>query len=190
MFFFFFYIFNNEARPISRRRNPDGEFGYGAGNLNPAKATNPGLIYDLHDMSYIQFLCSEGYTGSSIAILTGSKSINCSTIIPGQGYDSLNYPTFQVSLRSTQQSTTAVFWREVTNVGRPVSVYNATIRAPPGVEITVVPSTLSFSQLLQKQRFKVVVKASPLSSTKMVSGWIAWVDARHVVRSPIVVYSP
>ncbi|CAK9324057.1 unnamed protein product [Citrullus colocynthis] len=178
------------ARPISRRRNPDGEFGYGAGNLNPAKATNPGLIYDLHDMSYIQFLCTEGYTGSSIAILTGSKSINCSTIIPGQGYDSLNYPTFQVRLRSTQQSTTAVFWREVTNVGRPVSVYNATIRAPPGVEITVVPSTLSFSQLLQKQRFKVVVKASPLSSTKMVSGWIAWVDARHVVRSPIVVYSP
>ncbi|XP_050946599.1 subtilisin-like protease SBT4.14 isoform X2 [Cucumis melo] len=178
------------AKPISRRGNPDGEFGYGAGNLNPGKAKNPGLIYDLNEMSYIQFLCSEGYSGSSISILTGTKSINCATIIRGQGYDSLNYPTFQLRLQSTRQPTTAVFWREVTNVGTPVSVYNTTVWAPPGVEITVEPATLSFSYLLQKERFKVVVKANPLPSNKMVSGSITWFNPRYVVRSPIVVYSP
>lgn len=179
-----------EARPISRRLNPDGEFAYGAGNLNPSQAKNPGLIYDLNEMSYIQFLCREGYTDSSIAILAGTKSINCSTLIPGLGHDSLNYPTIQLSLKNTQRPMTTVFRRRVTNVGRAVSVYNATIRAPPGVEITVVPTTLSFSRLLQKRSFKIVVKASPLPSTKMVSGSLAWVGARHVVRSPIVVYSP
>lgn len=186
MFLYLYY----EAKPISRRGNPDGEFGYGAGNLNPGKAKNPGLIYDLNEMSYIQFLCSEGYSGSSISILTGTKSINCATIIRGQGYDSLNYPTFQLRLQSTRQPTTAVFWREVTNVGTPVSVYNTTVWAPPGVEITVEPATLSFSYLLQKERFKVVVKANPLPSNKMVSGSITWFNPRYVVRSPIVVYSP
>lgn len=141
-------------------------------------------------MSYIQFLCREGYTGSSIAVLAGTKTINCSTLIPGQGHDALNYPTFQLSLKSTQRPTTTTFRRRVTNVAHPVSVYNATIKAPPGVEITVTPTTLSFSRLLQKKSFKVVVKASPLPSGKMVSGSLAWIGARHVVRSPIVVYSP
>ncbi|KAL0540115.1 hypothetical protein IC582_024345 [Cucumis melo] len=178
------------TRPISRRLNPEGEFAYGAGNLNPSRAISPGLIYDLNEMSYIQFLCSEGYTGSSIAVLAGTKSINCSTLIPGHGHDSLNYPTFQLSLKSTKQPMTTTFRRQVTNVGQPVSVYNATIKAPPGVQITVTPTTLSFSRLLQKRSFKVVVKASPLQSAKMVSGSLAWVGDRHVVRSPIVVYSP
>lgn len=83
-------------------------------------------------MSYIQFLCREGYTGSSIAVLAGTKTINCSTLIPGQGHDALNYPTFQLSLKSTQRPTTTTFRRRVTNVAHPVSVYNATIKAPPG----------------------------------------------------------
>ncbi|XP_022977720.1 subtilisin-like protease SBT4.14 [Cucurbita maxima] len=178
------------ASQISRRLNPDGEFAYGAGNLNPSRAINPGLIYDLNEMSYIQFLCSEGYTGFSISVLTGTKSINCSTLIPGHGHDSLNYPTFQLRLKSPRRAMSTVFRRRVTNVSHPVSVYNATIKAPPGVEITVTPSTLSFSRLQQKRSFKVAVKASPLASGKMVSGSVAWIGARHAVRSPIVVYSP
>ncbi|XP_022150039.1 subtilisin-like protease SBT4.14 [Momordica charantia] len=178
------------ARPINRRMNVEGEFAYGAGNINPASAVNPGLIYDHGEMSYIQFLCKEGYSGSSIAVLAGSNPINCSSLIPGLGYDSVNYPTIQLSLRSTQRPTVAVFKRRVTNVYRAVSVYNATVTAPHGVELTVAPATLSFTRLLQKRTFKVVVKASPMPPAKMVSGSLVWKDGRHVVRSPIVVYSP
>lgn len=170
--------------------NVEGEFAYGAGNINPASAVNPGLIYDHGEMSYIQFLCKEGYSGSSIAVLAGSNPINCSSLIPGLGYDSVNYPTIQLSLRSTQRPTVAVFKRRVTNVYRAVSVYNATVTAPHGVELTVAPATLSFTRLLQKRTFKVVVKASPMPPAKMVSGSLVWKDGRHVVRSPIVVYSP
>lgn len=36
----------------------------------------------------------------------------------------------------------------------------------------------------------MAVKAGPLASGKMVSGSVAWIGARHAVRSPIVVYSP
>ncbi|KAE8727518.1 Xylem serine peptidase 1 isoform 2 [Hibiscus syriacus] len=45
--------------------NKDAEFAYGAGQLNPARAINPGLVYDIDEMSYVQFLCHEGYSGSS-----------------------------------------------------------------------------------------------------------------------------
>lgn len=167
----------------------EGEFAYGAGNINPARAVDPGLIYDDNDMSQVHFLCSEGYSGSSIAILAGPKPVTCSSLV-GLGHDSLNYPTIQLSLRSTRLPIMTVFQRQVTNVGRAVSIYIATVVAPKGVEVTVDPATLSFTQLLQKHTFKVIVKASSLPAGKMVSGFLAWKGVGHVVRSPIVVYSP
>ncbi|KAG7030573.1 Subtilisin-like protease SBT4.14 [Cucurbita argyrosperma subsp. argyrosperma] len=178
---------NQRSRLILK--SPDGEFGYGAGLLNPDRAREPGLIYEADKMSYIQHLCNQGYNASSISILTGAGPVDCSTLIPAQGYDSLNYPTFQLSLNNTRHPTTAVFWRQVTNVGRPTSVYKATITAPPGVEITVEPTSLSFSSLQQTQSFKVVVKANPLPPQNMVSGSLTWAYANYVVRSPIVIYT-
>lgn len=175
---------------MSQRVNADAEFAYGVGQVNPRKAVNPGLIYDIDEMSYIQFLCHEGYSGSSLAPLVGSKSINCSSLIPGLGYDALNYPTMQLSLKSNKQPTVAVFRRTVTNVGPSNSIYNATIRAPKGVEITVKPMSLSFSHASQKRSFQVVVKANPMASRQMVSGSLGWKSSRYTVRSPIVVYSP
>ncbi|XP_028093035.1 subtilisin-like protease SBT4.14 isoform X2 [Camellia sinensis] len=177
------------ATPMSSRVNNEGEFAYGAGQVNPTKAVSPGLIYDMDEMSYIQFLCHEGYPGSSIATLAGSKSINCSSLLPGVGSDALNYPAMQLSLQD-QETTTGVFSRIVTNVGPSQSVYNATIRAPKGVEIIVKPMSLHFSRTSQKRSFKVVVKAKATTSMQIMSGSLIWRSSRHIVRSPIVVYSP
>lgn len=174
---------------MSRSLNKEAEFSYGVGQVNPRKAVSPGLVYDMDEMSYIQFLCREGYKGSSLAPLVGSKSINCSTLIPGLGYDALNYPTFQLSLKNSKQATVGVFRRSVTNVGPAQSIYNATIKAPKGVEITVSPTSLSFTHTSQKKSFKVVVKAKPMSSMTMVSGSLGWKSSRYTVRSPIVIYS-
>ncbi|XP_075668995.1 subtilisin-like protease SBT4.14 isoform X2 [Castanea sativa] len=178
------------AKPMSRRVNDDGEFAFGAGQMNPTRAVNPGLIYDMDEMSYIQFLCREGYSGSTLPVLVGPQHINCSKIIPGLGYDALNYPTMQLSLKNKQEPTTGVFRRRVTNVGQAISIYNATIIAPKGVEITVKPMTLSFTRVLQKRSFKVVVRANPKMSSIMVSGSLVWKSSRHTVKSPIVIYSP
>ncbi|KAM1400547.1 hypothetical protein ACFX2I_027565 [Malus domestica] len=179
------------AKPMSQRVNGDAEFAYGAGQVNPAKAVNPGLVYDMDEiLSYIQFLCHEGYKGSSLAPLVGSKTLNCSSLLPGQGYDALNYPTMQLSLKSNKQPTVGVFRRTVTNVGPAKSIYNATIRAPKGVEITVKPMSLSFSTTLERKTFQVVVKANPMTSMRMVSGSLGWKSTRYTVRSPIVIYSP
>ncbi|KAM7274556.1 hypothetical protein ACFE04_016422 [Oxalis oulophora] len=179
------------AKPMSRKLNSDAEFAYGAGQLNPARAISPGLVYDIDDMGYIQFLCHDGYNGSSFGPLIGTKSINCSSIIPGLGHDAINYPTMQVKLKNRKQLTTVVFRRRVTNVGPSASVYNAIIKAPTGVNITVKPTTLSFTHANQKRSFKVVVKVAPMpNSTLILSGSLAWKGVHHVVRSPIVVYKP
>ncbi|KAG7619096.1 Peptidase S8/S53 domain [Arabidopsis suecica] len=178
------------AKPISRRVNKDAEFAYGGGQINPRRAASPGLVYDMDDISYVQFLCGEGYNATTLAPLVGTRSVSCSSIVPGLGHDSLNYPTIQLTLRSAKTSTLAVFRRRVTNVGPPSSVYTATVRAPKGVEITVEPQSLSFSKASQKRSFKVVVKAKQMTPGKIVSGLLVWKSPRHSVRSPIVIYSP
>ncbi|KAK8693466.1 hypothetical protein V6N13_071049 [Hibiscus sabdariffa] len=144
----------------------------------------------MDEMTYIQFLCHEGYSGPSIAHLVGKKSINCSSLLPGFGYDALNYPSMQLNVINGRRQTVGVFIRSVTNVGPP-SVYNATIKAPKGVEITVNPKSLVFTRSLQKRCFKVVVKAKPVASTAfaMLSASLVWKSNRHTVRSPIVIYS-
>ncbi|XP_034905825.1 subtilisin-like protease SBT4.14 [Populus alba] len=178
------------AKPMSSRVNNDAEFAYGAGQVNPEKARNPGLVYDMDEMSYIQFLCHEGYNRSSLAVLVGSKSVNCSSLLPGIGYDALNYPTMQLSVKNKQEPTVGVFIRTVTNVGPSPSIYKATIQAPKGVDIVVKPISLSFSRSSQKRSFKVVVKAKPMRSSQMLSGSLVWKSNRHIVRSPIVIFKP
>ncbi|KAF5466901.1 hypothetical protein F2P56_016783 [Juglans regia] len=178
------------AKPMSRRVNNEAEFAFGSGQVSPTRAVSPGLVYDMDEQTYIQFLCHEGYNASSVATLAGSKSVNCPKLLPGIGYDALNYPTMQLSLKNNQQQTTSVFRRRVTNVGPALAIYNATIKAPKGVQITVKPESLSFSHVLQIRSFKVVVKAKPMSSGQMVSGSLVWKSSRHIVRSPIVIYSP
>ncbi|KAL8541271.1 hypothetical protein ACS0TY_002493 [Phlomoides rotata] len=178
------------ATLMSPKVDKDAEFAYGAGQVNPTKAISPGLIYDLDDMSYIQFLCHEGYNGTSIGSLVGQGLINCSSLIPAKGEDALNYPTMQLRL-SEQEPTTAVFRRTVTNVGRPESVYNVTIKAPAGAEIVVNPTTLNFSKAYQKRSFKVMVKAKPIdSNVGVLSASVTWRSSHYTVRTPIALYSP
>lgn len=41
------------ATPMSPILNPEAEFAYGAGLINP------GLVYDISEADYIKFLCEE-----------------------------------------------------------------------------------------------------------------------------------
>ncbi|MED6132932.1 hypothetical protein PIB30_023479 [Stylosanthes scabra] len=180
------------AKPMSRKINIEAEFAYGSGQLNPTRAVNPGLIYDMDQFGYIQFLCHEGYSGSTLSVLLGSP-VNCSSyLFPGGviGYDAINYPTMQLMLKSNKDTTIGVFKRTVTNVGLGPATYNASIKSPKGVEITVKPTSLMFSHTMQKKNFILVVKAKSMASRKILSGSLLWRSSVYYVRSPIVIYSP
>ncbi|KAI3756864.1 hypothetical protein L1987_56688 [Smallanthus sonchifolius] len=182
-----------KATPMSSRVNQNAELAYGVGQLNPRCAVSPGLIYDMDSMSCVQFLCHEGYDGSSIASLIHSKSkIDCASLLPPLvSEDAINYPTMQLTLKNKKGITTGTFRRTVTNVGRDKSTYNATIRAPKGVNITLEPMTLSFSHTSKRRSFKVTVSANVNGSKKLVvSGSLIWRSCCNVVRSPIVILNP
>ncbi|KAL6998083.1 hypothetical protein U1Q18_008210 [Sarracenia purpurea var. burkii] len=170
----------------------DAELGSGSGQVNPTKALQPGLVYNLSNSDYIRFLCKEGYNGTTIRLLTGGKKLyNCSAFPPAVGIDGLNYPSFHLQLQNRNSTISAVFHRTVTNVatgGR--STYRAkVIGLAKSLDVKVVPRTLSFDQQQQKRSFKVMVRGRfAKENDQILSGWLEWSDSKHRVRSPILLY--
>lgn len=173
---------------MSHHKNVDAEFAYGAGQVNPAKAMHPGLVYDMDEFSYIRFLCKEGYDDALLAMILGNGNVNCSKLKPASGYDGINYPTFQLQVASGQHPVSAIFHRTVTNVGTAKTTYKVFVNSPKGLSVRVIPDTLKFKRLNEKKSFKVIVKGTHLGLERMLSAELAWHDSAHSVRSPIVVY--
>ncbi|XP_027329579.1 cucumisin-like [Abrus precatorius] len=174
------------ATSMSPTTNAEAEFAYGAGQINPVKAVNPGLVYDASEIDYVKFLCGEGYDTRKLQIITGDNS-TCTKANNGTVWD-LNLPSFALStIRSTK--TSAIFRRTVTNVGSATSTYNATITThPSSLIITVLPNVLHFSSLGQKQSFTLKIEGSITADN--VSSSLIWDDGTYQVKSPIVVYVP
>ncbi|KAG9159587.1 hypothetical protein Leryth_013575 [Lithospermum erythrorhizon] len=67
-------------------------FTVGAGHVHPARASNPGLVYDIRPTDYIPYLCGLDYTDQQVSTIV-QQNINCaseSSITDSQ----LNYPSF------------------------------------------------------------------------------------------------
>ncbi|KAI9195943.1 hypothetical protein LWI28_019614 [Acer negundo] len=60
--------------PMNSTSNPDGEFGFGTGHIDPVKAISPGLVYEAFEDDYVKFLCSIGYTTTELRSITGDDS--------------------------------------------------------------------------------------------------------------------
>ncbi|XP_044480194.1 cucumisin-like [Mangifera indica] len=173
------------ATPMSSESNPEAEFAYGAGQINPIRALNPGLVYDTEAIDYIKFLCGQGYNNSILRLVTGDNS-SCSKTINGTVWD-LNYPSFAIAAETSRsQSISQVFNRVVTNVGSPSSIYKASVTTPEGLKIQAKPDTLNFRSLGEKQSFKLTVEGAIGQSVASAS--LVWDDGVHQVRSPIIVY--
>ncbi|KAG8376688.1 hypothetical protein BUALT_Bualt09G0089900 [Buddleja alternifolia] len=167
----------------------EAELASGSGQMNPTKALNPGLIYDIGIGSYISFLCKEGYSNKDIALLTGSKKYNCSSFPSAKGTDGLNYPSMHLQVGNPQSNFSALFYRTVTNVGDGKSIYKAKVKSPKGLSITVTPNILVFSRPNQKKSFKVTLKGNFFHKRSYHhSGSLVWSDSKHNVKSPILVY--
>ncbi|KAG5556271.1 hypothetical protein RHGRI_006769 [Rhododendron griersonianum] len=112
------------ANPLDSTRNPIQDNAYngavaspiamGAGQIDPNRALDPGLVYDAAPQDYANILCSINYTASHIMTITRSKGYNCSN--PSSD---LNYPSF-IALYNIGEVGRFVqkFERTLTNVGR------------------------------------------------------------------------
>ncbi|PIN06604.1 Cucumisin [Handroanthus impetiginosus] len=163
---------------VDQTLTPANVFATGAGHINPSKANDPGLIYDIAIDDYIPYLCGLGYTDEQVGIIA-HKTVHCTTKIPeGQ----LNYPTFSVSLGPSQ-----TFTRTVTNVGEPGSSYTVKIVPPPGVSITVKPDNLYFANVNQKASYSVTFSRTINVNSTFSQGYLQWVSTKHAVTSVISV---
>lgn len=123
-------VLNLGGKPIlDQRLLPADIFATGAGHVNPSKANNPGLVYDIQPDDYIPYLCGLNYTDKQVGVIVQRK-VNCSKVT-SIAESQLNYPSFSIILGSDTQT----YSRTVTNVGQANSSYILEIVAPQGVGI-------------------------------------------------------
>ncbi|KAH7512670.1 hypothetical protein FEM48_Zijuj12G0115500 [Ziziphus jujuba var. spinosa] len=187
-------VVNHHGKPIvDEKRSPADVFAIGAGHVNPSKANDPGLIYDIQPDDYIPYLCGLNYTDKQVEIIT-QRTIKCSKV-ESIAETQLNYPSFSVVLGSESLS----FTRTVTNVGEAKSTYNLEKFVPPGIGIIVRPEQIVFSEVNQKATYTVefiphshkqIGEINPQSHTgkdskRYAEGYLRWVSDKYSVRSPI-----
>ncbi|KAJ0960898.1 hypothetical protein J5N97_001196 [Dioscorea zingiberensis] len=160
-------------------------FALGAGQVNPQAANDPGLVYDIIPLNYIQYLCGLGYSNGNVSAIA-RRQVQCDKIHKIKAED-LNYPSISVTLApKTKKNIT----RELTNVvDGGTEVYHAVVEEPNGTSVVVSPNTLRFSKLDEKKKFTVEFKVTgiPLSKGESAEGQLLWSSGKHKVRSPISV---
>ncbi|CAN6466238.1 unnamed protein product [Victoria cruziana] len=174
-------VTNKYGEPIMAEGGPRkiaDPFDFGGGHVDPDRAGNPGLVYDMGVADYVRFLCSSGYSSSAISRLT-AKGTACGDL--GSVSD-LNLPSITIS--NLKQTTTVA--RTVTNVGPLHSTYRVTVEAPPSVRVSVEPQTLSFNEKVKSLTFRVTFSPIHEIQGDFCFGSLTWTDGKHVVRIPLV----
>ncbi|XP_038709129.1 subtilisin-like protease SBT1.4 [Tripterygium wilfordii] len=164
-------------------------FIHGAGHVDPNRALNPGLVYDIDTNDYVAFLCSIGYDADRIAVFVRQPASSdvCAQSLENPGY--LNYPSFAVVFKSN--SGIVKYKRAVKNVGSSVdAVYDVKVNAPENVDVHVSPSKLVFSAENQSISYEITFSSVGLGWFDIRTssyGSIEWSDGVHLVRSAIAV---
>ncbi|KAJ4784105.1 Subtilisin-like protease [Rhynchospora pubera] len=156
-------------------------FAMGAGHVNPSRAVDPGLVYDLGVNDYISYLCGLGDGEAAVSAVV-HRSVNCS-LVGSIKEAELNYPAIVIDPRSGPVTVN----RTVTNVGLAKSRYAAVVYMPKEIKVIVRPRILHFSNVNQKMSFAVTVSSRGNLGNAGAEGSLMWVSSSHVVRSPIVI---
>ena len=150
---------------------PGNPFGYGAGQVTPNSAYDPGLVYNAGWVNWLGFLCGTGQLQASYCPFIG--------IDPSD----LNYPSISIGALAGEQTVV----RTVTNVGS-AGTYNVSVDAPAGIDVTVNPAFLTLAKG-ESARYTVTFTGT---GSAVLNTWtfgsLTWSDGTHNVRSPIALY--
>ncbi|CAN1336855.1 Subtilisin-like protease SBT5.4 [Linum perenne] len=175
---------DNTQKPIQDfSKQKATPFNYGSGHIRPNKAMDPGLVYDLTEVDYLNFLCARGYNQTILRLFTDSP-YKCSKHT--ENILNLNYPSIAVPRLPLKGSITVT--RKVKNVENKPATYAVSIKEPEGVSISVKPKVLKFNKVGEEKEFQVKLKAKWGGNiNKHVFGRITWTDGVHYVRSPVAI---
>ncbi|TXG49528.1 hypothetical protein EZV62_025403 [Acer yangbiense] len=190
------YTHDHDGNPILDEKDlkETNVWGLGAGHVDPEKALDPGLVYDLTVEDYLGFLCASNYSTKDIKKIS-VRSVNCSLSKIENPWD-LNYPAISVAFADASESlkSEVLVTRTVTHVSDVASAtYKVSITSPNDVTVTVDPETLVFKEKGEKQSYKVKIQADKKMLFENKSkkndfdlGRLVWTDGKHQVTSLIV----
>ena len=148
-------------------------FDFGSGHIDPNRANDPGLVYDITADEYDAFSCG---VDSPDVTQTGCDELEAN----GFSLEAadLNQPSMSVSGMISTRTVT----RRVTNVSDASETYNAEIILPPGIDVQVMPASLSVDPG-QSATYDVTFTfvSGPLDFYRF--GSVNWVSNDHSARS-------
>ncbi|MFT3953203.1 MAG: S8 family peptidase [Piscinibacter sp.] len=148
--------------------NPVLIFRQGAGHVSPAKALNPGLVYDSGYNDWLNFICG---------VQPGSF---CSAFTPINPSD-LNQASIAIGALAGTQTVT----RSLTNVSGGALTVTASVTGMAGFTTSVTPSTLTFAPGETKS-YTVSFARTTAALNAYTGGQLYWAGGGFTVRSPIV----
>jgi hypothetical protein len=156
---------------------PGGPFDYGAGQVVPNSAFDPGLVYDASWNDWLAFLCgtSNAVGPSTCALL---ESFGYST-----DPSNLNYPSIAIGALAGEQTVV----RTVTNVG-PAGTYHVSVDAPAGIDVMVDPEELTLSEGESASYTVTFTGNDSVVADAWTFGSLTWNHGPHHVTSPIALY--
>ncbi|KAK7843419.1 subtilisin-like protease sbt1.3 [Quercus suber] len=163
---------------------PSNPFDHGAGHIDPIRALDPGLVYDIEAQDYFEFLCTQNLTPLQLKVFSKYSNRSCKHSLASPG--DLNYPAISAVFPEKASTAVLTLHRTVTNVGPPVSNYRAMVSPFKGASVNVEPQSLNFTRKYQKLSYKVTFTTLSRQSVPEFGG-LVWKDGVHRVRSPIVI---
>ncbi|RYR58250.1 hypothetical protein Ahy_A05g023908 isoform A [Arachis hypogaea] len=181
------YVVDNTMKPLkdaSNAEKPSNPYDHGAGHINPTKALDPGLVYDIKPQDYFDFLCTQNLTPNQLGVFGKYANRSCAHSLASPG--DLNYPAISVVFAENKSISVMTVHRTVTNVGPDVSTYHVLVSVFKGASVKVEPETLNFTRKYQKLSYKVTF-TTKARQTQPEFGDLVWKDGVQSVRSPIVI---
>ena len=163
---------DNAGQPID-----GGPFDFGAGQVVPTSALDPGLVYESGWSSWLAFLCGSepGVVGTSTCDILASR---------GYSFDpsELNYPSIAVSSLAGVKT----IHRTVTNVTKAAETYTINANVP-GFDVSVAGDATFTIQPGKTQAIALTFTRTTAALNEWATGSLVLTgDRGHVVNSPIV----
>jgi len=161
---------------------PDGEtpanpFDFGAGHIDPNRAVDPGIVYEITDDEFDAYACGI----KSPAVAPARCEALSSSGLSFEPAD-LNQPTIALSRLTSTRAIT----RRITNVSDTQESYQADVSAPVGIAVSVTPGSVTLGPG-QSVTFDVTFtyESGPLDLWRF--GSLTWTSADHAARSVLAV---
>ncbi|KAG6754431.1 hypothetical protein POTOM_042470 [Populus tomentosa] len=146
------------------------------GHINPMKAQDPGLIYDLEPQDYFNFLCTQKLTPTQLKVFGKYANRSCRHSLANPG--DLNYPSISAIFPDDTSIKVLTLHRTVTNVGLPTSTYHVVVSPFKGATVKVQPEILNFTRKNQKLSYKIIF-TTKTRQTMPEFGGLVWKDGAH-----------